>query len=265
MVILLGIALSRWLSWTILYSVFAINLILDALLLRVLWKHDARKQLPWFVAYIGWEFLSTAVGLTVWVFSRHWYTTVYWWMEGPRIALLVAAVRESLLRIFKGFESLLRRSVSVVIVIVVLYSAWKAFHAPPVQSNWLVSFILGAEFTFRWGIAGVAGLSMVLMWFVQEPMGSREDAVVTGAGLASLAVVAYVLSRSFFGTRFTFFSQYLPDVGYFVVALWWIRVFSRPVAEFGFRELGMGPEDIRRELRRYGELAEKIMQRARKP
>lgn len=261
--ILLAMAASRWLPWVILYTVFAINLVLDGLLLKALVKRDVRKQLPWFVVYIGWEFLSTAVGLALWVFNRKLYTTVYWWMEGPRIALLVGAVRESLLRIFKGFESLLRWSVAALIVAVVIYSAWKTFHAPPVQSNRLVSLILGAEFTFRWGIAGVALLSMGLMWFVQEPMGSREDAVVTGCGLASLAVVAYVLSRSFFGTRFTLFTQYLPDMGYFVAAFYWIRVFRRPVQEYGFKELGMGPEDIRREMRRYRELAEQIMRKLR--
>jgi len=105
---------------------------------------------------------------------------------------------------------------------------------------------------------------MGLMWFVQEPMGSREDAVVTGCGIASIAFLAAVLSRSFFGRRFIFFSQYLPDVGYFVAVFYWIRVFKRPVREFGFKELGMGPEDIRREMRRYGELVEKILQSVRK-
>lgn len=263
MLIALAMIQPRWLSWTVLYSVFAINLLLDALLLRVLWRERVTRQLPWFVVYISWEFLSSAIGLTLWIFGPRLYVTVYWWMEGLRIALLVGAVRESLMRIFKGFESLLRWSVALLIVAVIVYSGWKAVHAPPVQSNWLVSFILGAEFTFRWGIVGVMLLSIGLMWFVQEPMGSREDAVVTGCGIASIAFLANVLSRSFFGTRFTFFTQYFPDVGYFIAAWWWIRIFSRPVAEFGFKELGMGPEDIRRELRRYRELAEQIMRKLR--
>jgi len=254
---------SRWLAWAIFYAVFAINLVLDSWLLIILHKRGVRKQLPWFVVYVGWELVATVVGLTTFLISRSLYVTVYWWVEGIRIALTVAAVRESLLRIFRGFESLLRWSVAIVILAVILYSGWKAVHAPPVQSNRLISFIIGAEFTFRWGIAGVALLSMGLMWFVQEPMGSREDAVVTGCGIASIAFLAAVLSRSFFGTRFIFFTQYLPDVGYFVAALYWIRVFKRPVQEFGFKELGMGPEDIRREMRRYRELAERIMRKLR--
>lgn len=264
MVMAFAIVQSRWLSWGALYSVFAINLLLDALLLRVLWKQKATRQLPWFVIYISWEFLSSATGLALWIFSPRLYVTVYWWMEGFRIALLVGAVRESLLRIFKGFETLLRWAVLVVILAVVAYSWWKAVHAPPIQSNRLASFILGAEFTFRWGVAGVSAVAMGLMWFIQEPSGSREDAVITGASIASIGFVAWVVMRSLFGTRFTFLTQYLPDVGYFVAAFYWIKVFKRPVQEFGFKELGMGPEDIRREMRRYGELTEKILESVRK-
>lgn len=254
----------RWLSWTIDYGTFFANLVLDTWLLSILHKRGVRKHLPWFVLYVGWELLATVVGLTTFLIDRRLYVAVYWWMEAARIALLVGAVRESLLRIFKGFESLLRWAVLVVILAVVVYSWLKAVHAPPVQSNRLISFIIGAEFAFRWGIAGISLVSMGLMWFVQEPMGSREDAVVTGCGIASIASLAAILSRSFFGRRFIIFSQYLPDMGYFVAAFYWIKVFKRPVPEYGFKELGMGPEDIRREMRRYGELVEKILDSVRK-
>lgn len=242
-------------------ALFIANLAVDVWLLAILTRRGVSKQLPWFVFYIRWEFLAVCVGLATWLVSHHLYITVFWWMEGVRVALVVGAVRESLLRIFAGFESLLRWSVFAAIGAVVAYSAWKAVHAPPVQSSRLVSFLIGAEFTFRWGVAGVAILSIALMWFVSEPVGSREDAVITGSGIASLAVVATVVSRSLFGTQFTFFTQYLPDMGYFVAVFLWIRIFARPTKEFGFKELGMGPEDIASELRRYRELAEQIVRK----
>ena len=245
-------------------ALFVVNILVDSWLLYILRRQSVWKQLPWFVLYICWEFLGACVGLTTWLISKQLYVTVFWWMEAARIALLVGAVRESLLRIFKGFESLLRWSVLLVILGVVAYSWWKAVHAPPIQSNRLASFILGAEFTLRWGVAGVSVVAMVLMWFIQEPAGSREDAVITGAAIASMGFVAWVVIRSVFGTRFVFFAQYLPDMGYFVAAFYWIRVFRRPVREFGFKELGMGPEDIHKEMHRYGELVEKILQSVRK-
>lgn len=253
--------LNHWLPWSVFYTTFAVNLVLDLWLLIMLHRQRVWSQLPWFVVYVSCELLSTLVGFSISLFSRKLYVTVFWCMEGARIGVMVAAVRESLLRIFRGFKRLLRWSVLTVIAAVVAYSAWKAVHAPPVQSNRLVTFILAAEFTFRWGVAAVALLSVGLMAFVQEPMGSREDAVVTGCGIASLAFVGNVLIRSFFGTRFTFLSQYLPDMGYFIAAWWWIRIFSRPVQEYGFKELGMGPEDIRRELRNYRESVERIMRK----
>lgn len=262
--ILLAARWGYWLSWAIFYGEFIVNLVLDALLLRILYRQGVRKQLPWFVSYISWQLVSTAVGFGVWVIDRSFYVTVFWWMEAARVALLVGAVRESLLRIFKGFESLLRWAVLIVIVAVLVYSWWKTVHAPPIQSSRLASFILGAEFTFRWGIAGVSVVAMGLMWFIQEPSGSREDAVITGAAIASMGFVAWVIIRSVFGTRFVFFAQYLPDVGYFLAVFYWIKIFQRPVPEFGFKELGMGPEEIRGEMRRYGELVEKILESVRK-
>jgi hypothetical protein len=239
-------------------ALFIANLLVDTLLLAILLRQGVRKQLKWFVFYVAWEFLGACVGLATWSASKTLYVTVFWWMEGPRIALMVMAVRESLLRIFEEFRSLLWWFVFAAILAVVLYSAFKAVYAPPVQSNWLLSFVIGAEFTFRWGIAAVTILSVPLMWFIEEPRSGREYSVVVGCGLASLAFLAHVLSRSFFGTRFTFFTQYLPDVGYFVTVLWWIKVFLRPLEEFGFKELGMEPEDIAKELRRYREAADRI-------
>jgi hypothetical protein len=96
------------------------------------------------------------------------------------------------------------------------------------------------------------------MWFIAEPRTGREYSVVMGCGFASLAFLAWVLDRSLFGTRFTFFTLYAPDVGYFVTVLWWIRVFQRPIGELGFKELGMEPEDIAQELRHYREVADRI-------
>jgi hypothetical protein len=259
MIIASMISPGRWLSWAVFYATFVINIVLDAWLLTVLHKRAVRKQLPWFVLYVACELVSTSVGLMTWLISRDLYTVVYWWKEVPRMALMVMAVRESLLRIFQDFRFLLRWFVFAAILAVILYSAFKAVYAPPVQTNQLLSFIIGVEFTLRWGIAAVTILSVPLMWLIEEPRSGREYSVVVGCGLASLAFLAHVLSRSFFGTRFTFLTQYLPDVGYFVTVLWWIKVFLRPVEEFGFKELGMEPEDIAKELRRYRELAERII------
>jgi hypothetical protein len=184
-------------------------------------------------------------------------------MEAIAVVLIVGGVRESFLRIFEGFTKIagFRRLVWTVIGAVVLYSAWKAVYAPPVQATRLGAFVSGAEFLFRWGIFGIAALSVILSGLLHQRLDTREDAVVTGFGLASFAFLAHVVNFSLFGTKYLFVTKYVPSVGYFVAVFWWIWVFSRPVQEFGFKELGMGPEDIAKELRRYRQHGEEMMRK----
>jgi hypothetical protein len=87
---------------------------------------------------------------------------------------------------------------------------------------------------------------------------TREDAVVTGFGIASGAFLLYLGSFSLFGTKYIFLTKHIPSVGYFVAVFWWIYVFSRPLRQFGFEELGMGPDEIRKALRRYRASGEQL-------
>ena len=239
------------------------GLAVDVWLLIIVYRQGVRKQLPWFASYVAWGVLLASVQLVTWLISPRLYIAVYWWMEAVAVVLIVGAVRESFLRIFQGFTSKtgFRWSVWGVILAVLVYSAWKAIYLPPIQSSRLESFIYGTEFAFRWGIFGIMILTAIFSLFLHEPMNTREDAVVTGFGLASVGVLATVISFSVFGTRYLFLTKYASSVGYFVALFWWIWVFSHPVAEFGFKELGMGPEDIAKELRRYREFSERIMRK----
>jgi hypothetical protein len=239
------------------------GLAVDIWLLIIVYRQGVRKQLPWFASYVAWGVLLQSVQLVTWLISPRLYIAVYWWMEAVAVVLIVGAVRESFLRIFQGFTSKagFRWSVWGLILAVLVYSAWKAIYLPPIQSSRLESFIYGAEFAFRWGIFGIMMLTAVFSLFLHEPMNTREDAVVTGFGLASVGVLIGVVSFSVFGTKYLFLTKYASSVGYFVAVFWWIWVFSRPVAEFGFKELGMGPEDIAKELRRYREFSERILRK----
>jgi hypothetical protein len=261
-VLLVGkLVLPTWLPNALLIG----NLVVDVWLLVVLYRKGIRKSLPWFVWYVVWEFVGSCVGFATWTFSREIYVSVYWWMEGIRVALMVAAVRESFLRTFLGFGSLrwFPWLVRGVISSVVVYSVWKAVYAPPIQSTRITVFLIGSEFTFRWGIAAVGILFFGLVWLFDLPRSTREDAIVGGCWLISMLILATVVSRSIFGTKYVVVTQLFPDVAYFVVALMWIKAFSRPELEIGFKELGIGPEAMARELRRYKEAAERIVRKRR--
>jgi len=222
-------------------------------LLMVVHRQGIRKQLPWFAFYVLWEVLVQCEQLVTWLISHRLYFALYWWIEATGILLTVAAVTESFLTIFKGFTKMLwfRWLVSGVIAAVVVYSAWKAILHPPVQGNRLTSFVVGTEFLFRWGILGISLLTFALSAALEEPSETREDAVLTGFGIMAGASMLANLWFSLFGNRLLLFNRYAPSVGYFMAAFLWIRVFSRPVEGPGFKELGIGPEDLLKLIRRY--------------
>src|SRR5437588_10730266 len=133
-------------------------------LLIIVHRQNIRKHLPWFVSYVAWQVVQALIQLLAVLISRRLYITVYWWMETVAILLTVGAVRESFLRIFRGFTKMpwFRWTVSGVIAVVVAYASWKAIYHPPVQGNWLTSFVIGSEFLFRWGIAGIEVVHYVM-------------------------------------------------------------------------------------------------------
>lgn len=228
-------------------------LLLNFWLLTVLHRQAVRKQLPCFVFYIAWEVCSGCLSLALLAINRHLHDAVYWWFEAIEIALIVAAVRESFLRIFGGFTKMrwFRWTVTGVILAVIAYATYKAIYYPPIQGNRLTVLVAGAEFLFRWGIAGIGILTIVLSWLVDEPTHTREDAVVTGFAVISIAFVGYVILVSLFGTKYLFFAKYIPSVGYFMAAILWIRVFSRQEKGIGFEEIGIGPEEMLKLVRGY--------------
>lgn len=241
-------------------ALIAAGLAAGVWLLTIVYRQDVRKHLTWFVSYVAWQVVQALIQLSTLLFSPRLYILVYWWMEGIEILLTVAAVRESFLRIFKGFTKMpwFRWTVSSVIAAVVAYSAWKAIYHPPVQGNWLTAFIVGAEFLFRWGIAGIAALTFALSWALSEPTETWEDTILMGFGLISGAFILSLVCVSLFGSRFLFFSKYAPSMGYFAAVFLWIRFFSRPLERVSFEDLGIGPEDMLKLIRRYREDLRKV-------
>lgn len=240
--------------------VFAVNLAINLWLLIILQRQRVRMRLPWFVYYVAWVVITGLLQLVLALKGHRLLVLLYWWMEAVEIFLIVAAVRESFFRIFRGFTKMrwFRWTVSGLITAVLGYSAWKALYHPPVQISRLATFVLVAESVFRWGILGIALLTTVLSAAVSEPMDTREDAVVTGFGVASFGFLIYVVSRWFFGLKYISLTKYASSVGYFGAAFWWIWVFSRPVEGVGFEELGIGPEEMLRTIRQYRQSIKRI-------
>lgn len=234
---------------------------LNSWLLLVVSRRGIWRQLPWFTCYIASELVGACVGLVLWSVDRHLYVTVYWWMAAAQISLLVGTVRESFLRTFVGFNSLrwFPWLVWSVIGSVLVYSTWKAIYAPPVQNNRIVSLIIDGEFTFRWGIVAVGLLSVALEKLFELQRDTREVAVMDGCAVASVGFLTWTVIRSLFGTKYSLITQYIPELAYLLAAWIWIKYMLRRETEWGFSQLGMTPEQVALELRRYRQAAEQIL------
>jgi hypothetical protein len=232
---------SRLLSWTAFWGDGLINFILSLWLLRVLFRHGGRKDLPWFFLYVISEFLANVVNYGVWITNRRLYLPISWSLEILRMALMMAAVQESLLQIFKNLRILLRWTAPVVIAVVALYSIWRTGHTPFLGGRF-DAFELATEFAFPFGVAIVCTVMALLIWFVPESSASRAEAMIEGATIVSLAWVVWSISFSYFGPGVRPFAQYLPDMGYFVAARYWITAFARPVVKVGFNDIKITPE-----------------------
>jgi hypothetical protein len=240
---------------------FLARLAVDSWLLAILWRRNIWKTLPWFASYIASELVTTCVGLALWSINKRFYVTVFWWMEAVLIGLLVGAVRESFVRTFVGLRSLrwFPWVVRSVIGGVIGYSVLKAIYAPPVQGNRIIAFIIAGEFTSRWGIVAVGLLAVVLVWLFSMPNDTHEVAVMNGCVMASVAFLVWTVTLSFTGTKYALIMQYVPDMGYLLGASLWIKYMLRSEVEFGFKELGISPEQMALELHRYRKAAERIL------
>ncbi len=242
---------------------FSIHVAVNGWLILILLRRSVIRHLPWFTAYIASELIGACIGLALWSFHRRLYVTVFWWMAAAQITLIVGAVRESFVRVFIGFRSLswFPWLVRGVITIVLLYSGWKAIYAPAVKTNRLISLLVDGEFAFRWTIVAIGVLSLALERILQVSRETREAAVLDGSTIASLGMLGWAVSRSLFGLKYAFLTQYVTEVAYLLAAAVWIKCMSRPEIATGFKELAMTPEQVAAELLRYRRAAERFLKR----
>jgi hypothetical protein len=258
---LLMIAWSHWLPRVVFYGDLLLDLILNISVLRILYWKGGGKQLPWFFVYIIWETIRTVVAIAIWFGASRLYLPVSWCLEAIGMLLLLSAIQESLLRIFiYRLRVLLRWAVPLAICIAVLYSVWKWTETPAMPNNPFGAFVLEAEFAVRWGIMAVCAISIFLMKSLEEPPGSREDAVITGTIFPSLGWVCWSLLRSFVTGRWLIVAPYLPDMGYFIAAFTWIKIFARPVPKIGFKDIGMKPWEVRQRMRDFHVIVDYILE-----
>ena len=258
MTMVLSITWGRLLSRTAFYGDFVLVVALSAWLLRVLSEKGVRKELPWFFLYISWELLSTLVCLITGFAAPRFYVNIVWMLEIPSAALMTAAMHEGLLDMYKGLRAVLHWFMPGAIAFVVLYCALRATYITSFPGNRAISYALSSEFTLRWSLVVVVIVAIAMTYFAEDAWDTRGIYAVVGIGIVSLAYVAWSDGLSDFGLPVLFIAKYLPSLGYFFAAIFWIRKFSLPMEQVTLKDLGLSLAEVHERLGLFARILEMI-------
>jgi hypothetical protein len=257
MTTVLSITWSRLLPSVAFYGDFIAILVLSIWVLRVIAKHGVGRQLPWFALYIRWEVVSTVAALGTWLIAPRFYVSLYWWLEIPSVLLMIGAMQEALLDMYKGLRAVLHWFMPGVLAFVILYCSLRAIFSTSFPGNRIISFALSTEFTLRWSLVMVAIVAITMTYFVEGAWNTRGVYAVIGIGVISFAYVVWSDGLSSFGLAVLFIVKYLPSLGYFFAAIFWIKRFSIPLVQITLQD-GMGPAEVRTELGFLAQTLERI-------
>jgi hypothetical protein len=225
----------------------AAGVVVAALLMR----RRIYRRLPLFVTYVAYSALATAARLAS---LAHWplYWKVYWITEAGDVALALAAVAHSFFLAFRGLFQVrwFRYLAPLVPALVVLYAAGKAWLRPPAAAGPFVPLIVGVEIAAQNLIAAAFLAYIALRRILKLSYSSGDFEVMLGFAVASFGMLAAVIFRSEYGTRFTSVITWAPSIAYSCALLIWAKsAFHTPVP--APPELRVDPARALEELTQY--------------
>lgn len=179
--------------------------------------------------------------------GRAAYFYVYWCTEFIAVIASVGAIHESFKAIFGGFYQLtwFRYAWPGTIAIIWIYSGWRAWVHPPPHFARAGAVLIQGSITSRFTIVGLVLLFFLLARLATTRWYLYEFHIVYGLGLSSLGMVAAVLVRSEFGTRFAWLTVWGPPLAYLVAVIIWLSAFLRREPEI---KINMPPEVLLQEM-----------------
>lgn len=208
------------------------------------------RRLPLFVAYVAYSALATAARLAS---LAHWplYWKVYWITEAGDMALALAAVAHSFFLAFRGLFQVrwFRYLAPLLPALVVLYAAAKAWLRPPAAAGPWVPLIVGVEIAAQNLVAAAFLAYLALRRILKLAYSAVDFEVMLGFAVSSFGMLAAVVLRSEFGTRFMNVTIWTPSIAYFCALLIWLKAaLHQPT---GAPELAVDPARALEELARY--------------
>jgi len=201
----------------------AVSIALQGWILGLLWRRNLWRRFPLYFAYVAYDLVRTIVGSAT-LSKPGLYFYVYWFSAPGETILMILAVHESFLRVFRSFYLLwwFRILLPGAIAGALAYSAWRGYVSPPVQASPAGTAIISAALTAQYVVLAISILFYGLAIFLHVPWRIHEYRFVLGFAISALAVAFGGAVRSVFGTRFHFLSEMLPAVAYIVVLAVWL-------------------------------------------
>jgi hypothetical protein len=209
--------------------VFVGSISLRLVILYLLVKRRLQRRFFWFLAYIVYALIEGLLRLIV-SGNSGLYAKVYWFTEIGDVILLIAAVAESFVNVFREFTRLrwFMWTVWVFVGLAVLYSLFKAWIFPPVHASRLGSVIIAVEVTVDYSVTVIGILFFLCMLFFRMKERPWEMGIIGGFSINAGLAVFGPLTFSAFGTKFRLVSAWIPAIAYLLAEIMWLIYLWRP-------------------------------------
>lgn len=206
-----------------------VSMALRLIVLYLLIKRRVRRRFFWFLASIVYALIEDCLRLAV-SGNPTLYGRVYWLTEIGDLILVVAAVAESFMNVFREFTRLrlFVWTVWVCVGLAVLYSLFKAWVFPPVHVTHLGSVVIAVEVTVDYSVSAVGILFFMLMLFFRMRERPWELGIIGGFTINAGVAVFGPLTFSAFGTKFKLLSAWVPAIASILAELIWVIDLWRP-------------------------------------
>ena len=224
---------------------FAGSISLRLVILYLLIKRRLQRRFFWFLIYIVYALIEGMLRLVV-SGNSGLYAKVYWFTEIGDVILLVAAIVESFVNVFREFTRLrwFMGTVWVFVGFAVLYSLFKAWVFPPIHASRLGSAIIAAEVTVDYSVTVIGILFFLFMLFFGLKERPWEMGIIGGFSINAGLAVFGPLTFSAFGTKFRLVSAWIPAIAYLLAEIMWVVYLWRPERKMAVPNRDLNIEDL---------------------
>jgi hypothetical protein len=168
-------------------------------------------------------------------------TYVYvFWISQPIYALLgYLAIAEVFYHVFKNFYGIrwFRFLLPGMGIFMVGLSVLIAILRPPIQAGQFLTTVFVFEIIVRCIQLGVFFLIFGLAQFYDLFWRQYSFGIASGFGVAAFGILATIVARSIFGTKYALALQFVPSVTYLLAVVIWLAAFLKPLPPDPLRDV----------------------------